>query len=340
MKLKPFLFSLSLALLFAKGAAAEKLYIYTWDTYADSALFKEFEKETGIEVVTDIYSSNDALLAKLKAGAAYDIVAPSGNFVPLLVGEKLLAPLPDSLRALAKGMAENVKNPSYDPEYEYVLPLFYGTTGLAVNTKLVKEEITSWSQFFTRPAGEQKQLGLLDDTSTVMNVGSIALGRPYCADTPEAYKALQALLAAQKPFVKTYGSAGYSERLAANEIGMQMAWSGDVYRVRQDNPAVKYVYPKEGVEVWVDNLAVPAAAKNAAAAEKFIAFALRPEKLAKYAEFSGNVPAVAAAMDHLPENFRTAPEFNIPAGVKGLVSVACPAKVAQAYEKIWERVLH
>lgn len=332
---------LSLSLLFlAAPAAAEKLYVYTWDTYADTALFREFEKETGIEVVTDIYSSNDALLAKLKSGATYDIVAPSGNFVPLLTAQNLLMPLPGDLKALAAGMAENVKNPSYDPEYSYVLPLFFGTTGIAVNTKVFKEEVTSWQQFFTRPQGEVKQVGLLDDTSTVMNVASIALGKRYCADDPETYKALQALLAAQKPFVKTYNSAGYSERLAANEVGLQLAWSGDVYRVRQDNPAVKYVYPQEGVEVWVDNLAIPAAAKNVEAAKKFIAFALRPEKLAKYAEFSGNVPAIAKAMDHLPEAFRTAPEFNIPAGVKGVVSIACPPKVAQNHEKIWERVLN
>jgi spermidine/putrescine transport system substrate-binding protein len=341
MKLKSFFLAFSLAVLFAPGAMADdkQLFIYTWDTYADQDLFKKFEKETGIKVVTDIYSSNDTLIAKLKSGAAYDIVAPSGNYVPLLVAENLLMPLPEDLRAYGDKLAANVQRPGYDPEYKYVLPLFYGTTGVAVNTKLVKEDVTSWNQFFARPEGEKKQLGMLDDTSTVMDIVAIALGKDYCEDKPETYKSLQGLLEKQKPFVKTYSSTGYSERLAANEVTMQLAWSGDVYRVRQDNPDIKYVYPKEGVEVWVDNLGIPAASKNVEAAKKFVEFVMKPENMAQYSQYSGNVPSLAAAMDKLPDEFRNAPEFNIPSDVKGVVSITCPAKVVKSYEKIWERVL-
>lgn len=341
MKLRSFVIALSFAVFCAKGAMAaeNKLFIYTWDTYADDALFEKFKKETGIEVVTDIYSSNDTLFAKLQSGAAYDIVAPSGNYVPLLAGEKLLMPLPDDLRAYGEKLSETVQKPSYDPEYKYSLPLFWGTTAVAVDTKLMKEDITSWSQFFDRPKDQKKHLGMLDDTGTVMDIAAIALGKPDCDDQPETYKAIQELLTKQKPFVKTYSSTGYSERLAANEVAMQMAWSGDVYRVRQDNPAVKYVYPKEGVELWIDNLAIPASSKNVENAKKFIEFVMKPENMAAYSQSSGNVPSLAAAKDLLPEDLKNAPEFNIPEGVKGVLSATCPPKVVKSYEKIWERVM-
>lgn len=340
MKTAPLLLALSLTLLAQTARADEgKLYVYTWDTYADAALFKKFEKETGIQVVADIYSSNDTLLAKLKSGGAYDIVAPSGNYVPLLVSENLLLPLPDDLKALSSGMSATVKSPAYDAGYKYVLPMFWGTTAIAVDTKLTKEDITSWNQFFTRPAGEAQSIGMLDDTSTVMDLGSIALGKDYCDNTPDTFKGLQELLMKQKPFVKVYGATGYIERLAANEVALQMAWSGDAYRARKDNPAIKYVYPKEGVEIWADNLAIPAAAKNVEAAKKFIAFVLKPENLAEYAQYAGMVPSTDAAKALLPEDFRNAPEFNIPEGIKGLVSINCPADVVKNYEKIWERLL-
>jgi spermidine/putrescine transport system substrate-binding protein len=323
----------------AARAADKQLFVYTWDTYADLDLFRKFEKETGIKVVTDIYSSNDTLLSKLKTGASYDIVAPSGNYVPLLVGENLLQPLPDDLKPAAQGLSDLVKAPAYDAEHKYSLPLFYGTTGIAVDTKFVKEDVTSWDQFFHRPAEAGKQLGMIDDTSTVMDIVGIALGKPYCEDKPETYQALQDLLLAQKPAVKTYSATGYQERLAANEVAMQMAWSGDVYRARTNNPDIKYVYPKEGVELWIDNLAVPAAAKNVEAAKQFIAFAMKPENMAVYAQYSGNIPTLDAAKALLPEKIRTAPEFNIPAGLKAPISINCPPKVAQTYEKIWERLL-
>ncbi len=342
MKLKSFILALSVAALLSGSAFAEekqKLFIYTWDTYKNDDLFKKFEKETGIDVVTDIYSSNDALIAKIKAGGAYDIVMPSGPYIPLLAGEKLLSPLPADLQAMGEKMAANVKNPGFDPKNEHSLPLFYGTTGLAVNTKLVKEEVTSWSQFFTRPADEKKTLGVLDDTGTVMDIAAIQLGRPYCEDNPDTYKSIQALLLAQKPFVKVYGATGYIERMAASDVAMQMAWSGDAYLARKQNKDIKYVYPKEGVEVWIDNLAIPSTSKNPENAKKFIEFVLKPENLAQYAEFSGYVPSLDAAKDLMPAEIKDAPEFNIPAGLNAPVSATCAPKVVKNQQKIWDRVL-
>ncbi len=342
MKFKSFVAALALGV-FCYGAttadaADKKLYLYTWDSYVDAELFKKFEKETGIEVVADVYSSNEGLAAKLKAGGGFDVIAPSGNFVPLLIEEKLLMPLPDDLKALGAKMNKDTAKPTYDPDFTYALPLFYGTSALAINPKLVKEDVTSWKQFFERPAGEDASLGVLDDLSTVTNIASLYLGKPYCDDKPETFKAIQEVLLKQKPFVRVYGATGYTERLAAGEIAMQMAWSGDIYKVREENPDIRYVYPKEGVEVWIDNVAIPAGAKNIDEAKKFIEFILRPENSAVYSQSSGNMPAVAGAHDHLPEAMKKAPEFNIPDGIPTPVTTSCPAEVIEAYDKIWSKL--
>ncbi len=333
-----FLIILAAAVVFFSAPAhAEEntLYLYTWDTYVAPDLFKKFEKETGIKVVTDIYSSNDTLMAKLKSGAAYDVVAPSGNYLPFLVAEKLLQPLPPEIKAMSAKLTASVQKPAYDPGYTYALPLFYGTTGIAMNTKLTFEKIDSWQNFFSRPAGEKPGLGVLDDIGTTMDVASIAAGKPFCDNTPATFKALQTLLLGQKPFVKVYGSTGYSERLAANEIPLQMAWNGDVYKVRQQNPAIKYIYPKEGVELWIDNLAIPASAKHVEAAKKFIAFVMRPENAAQYSIAAGMMSSIDAANALLPDAMKSAPEFNIPAGISAVTAQACPADVARIYDRIW-----
>lgn len=341
MKIKSLLMACAMVALVAGSAdaAEQKLFVYTWDTYKNDDLFKRFEKETGIDVVTDIYSSNDALIAKLKAGGAYDIVMPSGAYVPLLAGEKLLLPLPAELRAHGEKMAASVSKPSYDPAYEHSLPLFYGTTGIAVNTKLLKEDISSWDQFFKRPEGEKQHIGVLDDTGTVMDVLAIAHGKPYCEDQAETYKLFQETLLKQKPFVKVYGATGYVERLSAGDVALQMAWSGDTYLARKENKDIKYVYPKEGVEVWVDNIAIPATSKNVEAAKKFVEFVMKPENMAEYAEYTGYVPSLDAAKDKLPDELKSAPEFNIPAGTNAPVSFNCPPKVVKNHQKIWDNVL-
>lgn len=317
----------------------EKLYVYTWDTYAATELFKKFEKETNIAVITEVYSSNDSMLAKLKSGAHYDIITPSGNYVPLLVEENLLQPLPQDIRHIGRRFTSNVSMPAYDPEYEYSLPLFYGTTGIAVNTKLTQETITSWKQFFDRPTDEEPSIGMLDDTSTVMAIAALTLGRKNCDGSPETLERIQNLLVGQKPSVKTYSATGYFERLAANEVALQMAWSGDVYTARQENDAIEYVYPSEGVELWMDSYAIPAKAQNPDAAAKFIEFTMRPENAAEYATFSGNIPTVADAAKFLPVAMHKAPEYNIPKDTLTFTSFACPSDVIQAYGRIWENLL-
>lgn len=324
---------------FSALADEKKLYLYTWDTYVAPELFKKFEKETGIKVIVDIYSSNDTLMAKLQSGSPYDIVAPSGNFVPHLIGEKLLQPLPKEVQELKATLAKNVQSPGYDPENTYVLPLFYGTTGLAQNIKLMPEKIESWIQYFNRPANERPMLGALDDLGTAMNLASLSIGKPFCDGSPETLKALEEAFKKQKPSIKAYGSTGYSERLAANEISLHTAWSGDVYRVRQENKDIQYVYPKEGVELWIDNLAIPAEAKNVDSAVKFIQFILRPENSAAYSLSSGQIPTAEGALALLPQELRESPEFNVPAGIPAVTSIACSPEVVNAYSQIWERLM-
>ena len=314
---------------------AQTLQLYTWDTYEAPELFAAFEKKTGIKVVATLFYSNDDLEAKLKAGGQYDLITPSGNYISRLVAANLLQPLPEQLKAHGPSLSRNVQKPAYDPEYKWSLPLFYGTTGIAVNTGLTSEKITSWEQIMRRPAGEKENIGMLgEESSTLMAIASIAAGTRNCDATPVVLTRLETMLNAQKPFVKTYKAEGYFEHLAANDVTFQMAWSGDAYIARQKNPKIEYVYPREGVELWLDTLAIPASSHNVKAAASFIDFIMDPAVMAKYTVISGNIPSVEAARGFLPQEFRDAPEFNIPLTTKTFVSEACSPDVVDAYNRI------
>jgi spermidine/putrescine transport system substrate-binding protein len=313
-----------------------KVYVYTWDTYAAPEVFAKFEKETGIKVITEVYTSNDVLLAKLKEGAKYDIIAPSGNYITQLSAGGLLQPLPSDIKGLASSLSPSVQKPAYDPAYEYSLPLFYGTTGIAVNTAKTSEDIFSWNQFFHRPQGEGADIGMLDEGSTIAAVTSIALGQKNCDASPAAIQSIKVLLTGQHAFVKNYSSEGYYDRLAAGDVKMQMAWSSDAFIARQKNKDIKYLYPKEGVELWLDTIAIPKNAHSLKNAKKFIQFIMRPENLAENAKIAGATPAVEGAKQYLPADMRNAPEFNIPPDTRAFVSYSCPAEAITAYNEIIE----
>jgi len=67
----------------AGGFAAEEkiLNVYNWSDYIAADTLANFEKETGIKVVYDVFDSNDVLEAKLLSGkTGYDVVVPSSSF--------------------------------------------------------------------------------------------------------------------------------------------------------------------------------------------------------------------------------------------------------------------
>lgn len=51
------------------SSTGEKIYIYNWEEYIDPSLLKQFQKETGIEVVYETFDSNEAMEAKIKMAA-------------------------------------------------------------------------------------------------------------------------------------------------------------------------------------------------------------------------------------------------------------------------------
>jgi len=54
------------------------LHVYTWSDYFSPELIEKFQIENNCVVVIDTFDSNEAMYAKLKAGAAgYDVITPS-----------------------------------------------------------------------------------------------------------------------------------------------------------------------------------------------------------------------------------------------------------------------
>jgi len=60
----------------------QEVRVYNWSDYIADTTISEFEKETGIDVIYDVYDSNEILEGKLLAGnTGYDIVGPSSEFM-------------------------------------------------------------------------------------------------------------------------------------------------------------------------------------------------------------------------------------------------------------------
>jgi spermidine/putrescine transport system substrate-binding protein len=330
--------ALALALPAAAQAAGE-LHLYNWTDYTSPEMIAKFEKETGIKVSIDTYDSNETALAKLTSGASgYDLIVVSNDFVPIFVSQGLFEPVDVAAMPNFKNLDPAWQKRSWDPDAKYSVPWVWGTTSYSVDTAVYKGPLDSLKTLFEPPAELQGKIGMFGSPSEVMSLALVYLGKSQCNTDSTDLKALDALLEAQKPFVKVYNSDGTVERQVSGETAMHQQWSGKAEATRQQKATVKYVYPKEGVVGWMDNVAVPKGAPNLDNAKAFLNFLMEPENIALQSSFSGYQNAVVGANKLLSAELGSSPEFNPPKDLKITFAPACPEKATRAYDRIWTKL--
>ncbi len=288
------------------ASAADKVVnLYIWSEYMPDEVLKDFTGKTGIKVKIATYDSNETLYAKVKmlGGKGYDIIVPSAEYVSRMAGEGLLADIDKSLLPNLANLDETFRNLSYDPGNAHSVPYMWGTTGIAVNTAMVPEAQVAGYADLWNPALAGKLL-LPDDMRTTFGMALKVLG--YSTNDTDPAHIEQAYLRAKSlyPAVKVFDSDSPKQALLNGEVAVAVLWNGEAYVTNSENDAIVYVYPKEGVNRWVDNLCIPKNAANVESAHAFINYLLEPEVAAKISQEMGYATPNKAAMALLPAEVR------------------------------------
>jgi len=266
------------------GELSDNLYVYNWSYYISESAVPNFEKEFGVKVVYDNYSSNEELHAKLQAGATgYDLIFPSDYMVGMMSEQGLLEEFALTNIPNFKNIAEKFKNLPFDPGNKYSIPYLWGTTGIGVNTEKVEEEVDSWNILWNEKYKDR--ISMLDDMRGLANAALKILGYSINTTDPKQIEEAKQMLIKQKPLVKVYTS-DIVDLLISGDVWLAQGYSGDVFQVTKENEAIKYVIPKEGSDIWVDNMCIPKGAKNKYTAEVFVNYLLRPEVSAEISNFT------------------------------------------------------
>ncbi|NVZ69397.1 extracellular solute-binding protein [Pseudomonas costantinii] len=334
---------LALPLTLANGVqAAEKLNVVSWSGYFSPEILAKFQKQTGIEVTVDSYDSNETLLAKLKqGGAGYDVAIPSHQFIPILIQEKLLERFDPVNEPYYANVVDNLKKPTWDPEGAYSVPFIWGTTSVVLDSARYKGPADSYKVLYEPPVELQGRINMFDSVSDMVDMASLYLNIPLCSEDPKQMQQVLTLLKAQKPFVKTYSSKAGSirENLASGEIDMSMFWGGSSMRAREMKPTLKYLYPKEGVLAWVDNMVIPVGSKNPENAKTFIAFLSQPENSAMTQNFLKHQSPIKGVETFLEPALKDAPELHIPEGTHVVFSKTCGEGAIRLADRLWTNLM-
>ncbi|AOJ73384.1 MULTISPECIES: extracellular solute-binding protein [Burkholderia] len=262
---------------------AAELHVGSWPVIMPVALLKKFQAETGVETTLDTYASDAALTQKLQAGGGgYDVVIAGDYYVPVLVRSGLLLKLDKNRLPNMANIKPEYRHPSFDSDRNYAIPFTVVLTGFAYDSARVPggRLDDSWKSLFEPPEALRGQIGDLDVEEELYMAASWYLGQDECTENPADAKRVLDVLQKQKPFVKTYSNDGTVDRLASRQITVQHVWNGAAVRAQERLPSIKFVYPKEGVRLFMDSLLIPAKARNVDSAYKFLNWMMQPENIA------------------------------------------------------------
>ena len=321
-------------------SAAEKVYVYNWTEYIPEAVLRQFTKETKIKVIYTTYDSNETMYAKLKLvrGEGYDVVFPSTYFVNKMSREGMLQPLDHSLIPNIGELDSAVLDKEFDPGNVYSVPYMWGSTGIAVNTDIIDAAmVTSWRDLWS---SEYKgQLLLQDDMREVFHMALKIKGHSSNTRDPKEIEAAYNLLKELMPNVLLFNSDSPRLPYLAGEVNIGMIWNGEAWMAQEENPSIKYIYPAEGANFWIDSFAIPRGAKNIGNAHKFIDFMLRPDIAVLCVEENGFASPVTAALPLLSEEVRQSEVIFPP--IEVIRAGEFQTDVGEAlviYQKYWEKL--
>lgn len=265
-------------LLLATPVMAKELRLYVWANYMPDDFIPNFEKQTGIDVRVDHFTSMEEMMAKLQVGgeSQYDVVMPSDYIVTSMVKMGLLRELDHSKIPNMKNLDDMFRDPVYDRGNAYTVPYQWGTLGIIYNKDVVKDKEISWGLLFD----PEKQAGpfvLLDSFREMLGCAEVYLGMDVnTTDKPELQKLAKLMLDTKKSDNFAGFEVGLSGRnkVVGNSAIAAIVYNGSALRALKNNPNLAFAVPVEGTIAWVDNLVITKHAPNPDAAYAFINYVL------------------------------------------------------------------
>ena len=303
----------SLALSAGSAMAEGELNVYNWSDYIAEDTIANFEKETGIKVVYDVYDSNEVLEAKMLAGSSgYDVVVPTADFLARGFEsgayQKLDLSRLSNLGNQSDAVAMQANSTLGDDDSGVVY--MWGTTGVAYNVDKVAEILgddaptDSWALILDPQYASKLAscgIAILDAPTDVLPNVMAYLGKDGRSTNADDIKAAGEVLNAVRPHLRYIHSSQSINDMANGDICAAIMWSGDAFQAAyraeeaENGQVIDYYIPKEGTNMWFDMMALPVDAKNIDNAYKFIDYMIRADVAAENVNYvwyaSGNEAA-------------------------------------------------
>ena len=290
----------------AGGSATKVVRVSNWPLYIDAKTVPDFEAATGIKVeYTEDINDNNEYFAKidepLKRGQSIDreIIVLTDWMAGRLITLGYAAPLDDSKFPNKANLVDNLRDVSFDPGRKYSVPWLSGMTGVGYNPKKTGRELTSMNDIFDPKF--KGQVTMLTEMRDTLGLIMLANGAdPANCTKADAQKACDRIKKARESgHIRAFTGNDYAEDLAAGNIAVAIAWSGDIQGLAADNPDLRWIAPKEGAMLYSDNMLIPKTSDRQDLAMAWINYCYDPAHSAQIVAAAPYISAVKGAGEAL-----------------------------------------
>lgn len=278
-------------------------------------LIEQFKQETSIEAtyledINDNAEFFNIIQPDLALGnhTGYDMIVLSDWMIERMIRLGYIQPLDYRLLPNFQATAHELYlDPWYDPGNVYSVPWQAGIVGIGYNAELTGRPITSFDDLLD-PAFAGR-VGMFSEMIDTMCLTILSLDIQCTEATNEdAGRARDKLLAAADSgqFRAFYGN-DYYDALAAGNLAMTMAWSGDISQMKlYDHPNVEFVVPQTGGLLFVDNMIIPNHTPHYADAHAMMDFWYDLDVATAHTEWVGYFSPVAGVPERVLQDAQTA----------------------------------
>ena len=288
---------------YTKELAGTELNVYNWGEYISDGIDdcidvnREFERLTGIKVNYTTFESNETMYSQLKnGGVSYDIIIPSDYMIARLKSEDMLATIDTAALSNYKYIDDSYKGLYFDPDENYSVPYNVGLVGIIYNSALIDEPEHSWGALWDEKY-RNMSLNFNNPRDGFMTAQKL-LGYSVNSTNLDEWDKAAELLKEGKDVLQSYVMDEIYGKLETGEAAIGPYYAGDFLVMQEVNEDLRFFYPEEGTNIFIDSICIPKCVNNYEAAMLYINFLLEPDIALANAEYIGYASPNTAVVEN------------------------------------------
>ncbi|SHK30367.1 spermidine/putrescine ABC transporter substrate-binding protein [Fibrobacter sp. UWEL] len=317
-----------------------KVTVMIYSEYIDPEMLTEFQLKTGYKLQLELYEAQEEMIGKLQASGTsqYDVIIASDVVIQQMIHLGLLQAIDTNKVPNRINIADQFRNPSYDPTNSYSIPYLWGTTGILYNDSTIDPMKVSYSMLFD-PKQTKGNFSLLEESRSMLSMALQAKGYDAnSVDPKQINEAVDYILQAKKDphFLGFDGSVGGKDKVLSKMDRAAIVFNGEAMAAIEENPHLQFAIPTEGSFMWVDAMLLSAKAPNPEGAYAFMNYILEAKTGAQLAKFINYATPNKASLEVIDEDFKNNRVINpSKEEIDRMVFLKDPGDAARLFDEAW-----